>query len=167
MSTNTLLTPCKARCGTFTLLPILASTIEPAVAGCVETRSQSDRLNLETRERSDRLKPGRAASKVRTFTSHEFPTLNYIGVRSQLENQRKFNVRYIIFPKCIRKIRIIRVQNIRLLRARRAVSACACEKTAKYKTLKYCTFQKKFVTLQPVRCSVRLRFRLIIRKYNI
>ena len=106
-------------------------------------------------------------SKVRTFTSHEFPTLNYIGVRSQLENQQKFNVRYIIFPKCIRKIRIIRVQNIRLLRARRAVSACACEKTAKYKTLKYCTFQKKFVTLQPVRCSVRLRFRLIIRKYNI
>ena len=32
----------QARCGTFTLLPILASTIEPAAAGCVETRSQSD-----------------------------------------------------------------------------------------------------------------------------
>ena len=150
-----------------TLLPILASTIEPAAAGCVETRSQSDRLKLKTKDRSDRLKLGRAASKVRTFTSHEFLPLNYIVLRSQLENQRKFNVRYIIFPKCIRKIRIIRVQNIRLLRARRAVSVCVSEKTAKYKTLKYCTFQKKFVTLQPVRCSVRLRFRLIIRKYNI
>ena len=56
-------------------------------------------------------------SKVRAFTSHEFLTLNYIGVRSQLENQRKCNVRYIAFPKCIRKIRIIRVQNIRHLRA--------------------------------------------------
>ena len=105
-------------------------------------------------------------SKVRAFTSHEFLTLNYIGVRSQLENQRKCNVRYIAFPKCIRKIRIIRVQNIRHLRAG-CPARRACEKTAKYKTLKYCTFQKKFVTLQPVRCSVRLRFRLIIRKYNI
>lgn len=40
-------------------------------------------------------------------------TLNYIGVRSQLENQRKCNVRHTTFPMTnakIRKIRIIRVQ---------------------------------------------------------
>ena len=32
------------------------------------------------------------------------------------------------------------------------------EKSMKYSTLNSCTFQNKFVTLQPVRCSVRLRF---------